>query len=216
MKELGVLVLVLALAPPVTATGQRVIDATRPPPQGRFGPQSGHFSGTGYRLPVRVDVAVRRDPADRQGRVIVEFTLTNSGTQDQTLPVSPNPRAFEPGNPAIAYSVTHLALYITSDRAGETIVAGGANLYGSQAKQQSLVKLAPGESIHVLAKEALRFPPPAARGPTLFTGHAMLNVETITQVAGKLTMDSREIGSAASPGYTPESLFRSRKARQPE
>jgi hypothetical protein len=74
-------------------------------------------------------VALRHGPAETNDSAIVDFTLTNSGDQDQIIPVSPSPGALEPTDSKVTCSVKHLGLYMTSDKRQELVVRGGAQLY---------------------------------------------------------------------------------------
>jgi hypothetical protein len=190
---------------PVVATSQVTIDATGPIHERQRIPQRGSSGSTGYRLPLRITIALRNGPRDKNDSAVVEFILTNLSEKDQTIPVSPNPGALESTDPKVAYSVKHLGLYLTSDKKQELIVTGGAQLYGSRAIPETLVKLAPGESIHVLAKVELKSHSSDGNS-SVFVAHAVLNDETVRQTDGETVMDSQEIGSAASSEYTPESL----------
>jgi hypothetical protein len=202
--------LFLLLILPVVAGSQVTIDATGPIRERQRHPRRGSFGSTGYKLPLRITVALRDGSREKNDGQVVEFILTNLGKEDQIIPVSPNPGALEPTDPKVAYSVKHLGLYLTSDKKQELMVLGGAQLYGSRAFTETMVKLAPGESIHVLAKVKLDSHSSDVGSSAVFVAHAVLNDETVRQTDGETVMDSLEIGSAASSEYTAESLSKGR------
>jgi hypothetical protein len=122
--------------------------------------------------------------------------------------MSPHPGDFEPGDPTASYVVRVLSLCVTSDKREAQILPGQAHLYGNEAVPGTLLKLAPSDSIRVLARIALPSPSGAELSGFVLVGHAMLDNETIRTVNGHSLSDLQEIGSASSPEYTLQSLFK--------
>ena len=200
--------LIALLIFPVSANSQLTIDATAPIAERQRLVRSGHFGSIGRKLPLRVTIRLQASPARADDSAIVEFTLVNSGKDNFSIPVSVNPTELAPADPKADYSVNHLGLYLTSDKRQGTVLRGGAQLYGNRSSPGTLVQLAPGDSIRVLAKVGLK--PQSAREDrqAVFVAHAVLNDERIRQVNTEAIMDSQEIGSATSSEYTPESFFK--------
>jgi hypothetical protein len=193
----------------VAALSQSTVDATGPIRDRLRKPTAGHASSTGRKLPLQIAIEVHGVSPEVSIPTDVEFVLTNSGKDHLTVPVSPNPGDLEPADPKVGYSVTVLSLYITSERKGEKKLPGGADLYGSRAWPATLVSLAPGESIRVLARVTL---PPIRitdqANAIAFFAHGVLDNQTINTVDDRTVEDTQEIGSATSPEYTAQSLLR--------
>jgi hypothetical protein len=193
----------------ISAPAQLTIDATGPHKEPRK-TSGGRGGGIGRKLPLSVAVEVTVAPVSENGKTIVEFFLTNSGKEGLRIPISPDD--LEPAGSQADYSFKLLSLYVTSDARRERILPGGAHLYGND-DSATLITLAPGEAIRVRAKVAL---PPASgadkRSTAVFVAHAMLADVTITTVNGKSLMDvTEDLGSAKSPEYTLEALYKSAK-----
>jgi hypothetical protein len=143
---------------------------------------------------------------DENGRTLVKFTLTNSGKNDLTFPISPNPGDFEPPDAKQSYTVRVLNLSVTSDKQQSNILLGQASLFGSDSAAGTIVTLAPGESMQVLAKVALP-PIDSHHGSLAFVGHATLGKETVKTVNGQVLSEAQETGSASSSEYSPSALL---------
>jgi hypothetical protein len=190
----------------VTVSGQLTVDATGPIRQAKRVAARGHGGGIGRKLSLKVAISTTGSPPDQNGKTLVEFVLTNSGTSDLTLPVSPHPGDLEPSDPKAAYTVMTLGLRISlSEKPG--IFPGGADLCGSAAFPGTLVNLAPGDAVRVLTRVTL----PETHGAdpdAALVASASLNNETIKTVNGQILSDSQEVGFARSPEYTLQSLLR--------
>ena len=91
------------------------------------------------------------------------------------------------------------------------MLSGGANLYGSRTSPETLVKLAPGESIRVLTRAALQQASSLeGTGEGVFVGHAVLDEEIVKTSNGETFEDTQEVGSATSGEYTLQSLSKVR------
>jgi hypothetical protein len=190
------------------ALAQVTVDATGPIRDRARTATSGHVGSIGRKLQVQITIEVTGVP-DVDGSSDVTFILTNSGKKELLLPVSPNPADLEPAD-SKSYSVKQLSLYITSDQKQEQVLTGGARLYGNRTFAGTLVSLAPGESIRVLARVAfpnLSGAEQSGSGP--FVAHAVLNDRVTSLVDGQIFENTQEFGSAISAEYSPKSLFRS-------
>jgi hypothetical protein len=192
----------------VTALGQLTVDATGPIRGRKREAIQGHGGGVGRKLPLKVAIWTTGSPPDENGKTLVEFVLTNSGTSDLALPVSPHPGDLEPSDPKAVYTVMTLGLRISLSEKPGTF-PGGADLYGSAAFPGTLVNLAPGDSIRVLTRVALPEGGDAAPGAETFDASASLVNQTLKTVNGQIVSDSQEVGFARSPEYTPQSLLKS-------
>jgi len=191
----------------VTAFGQLTVDATGPIRQRKREATRGHGGGVARKLPLKIAISTTGSPPDQNGRTPVEFVLTNSGTSDLTLPVSPHPGDLEPSNPKATYTVMSLGLRISLSEKPGTF-PGGADLYGSAALAGTLVSLAPGDSIRVLTRVALPEVCGEASNTETFDASASLVNQTIKTVNGQVLSDSQEVGFARSAEYTLQSLLK--------
>jgi hypothetical protein len=192
-------------------SGQVTVDATGPIHQRLRNAGAGSGSGIFRKLQLQIAIEVPRASPNDNRPTEVDFILTNSGKDELTIPISPNPGDFEPADPKVSYTVKLLNLYITTDMR-QGILPGGADLYGNRAFPGTLVTLAPGKSVRVLTRVALPLVLVADQTSTaVFVAHAVLNDETIRTVDGQTLVDGQEIGSATSPPYTLKSLFKSPK-----
>jgi hypothetical protein len=189
----------------IAASSQLTVDATGPIRERQRDAFAGSGSSIGRKLPLQVAIAARGSTADASARVIVEFTVTNLGKENIAIPVSPNPGDLEPVDPKASYTLNVLHLYVTSDKRRMSRLAGGADLYGSPVFTETLVQLAPGDSIRVLARLAL---PSGATTATL-VAHAALREEALRMVGGQPFLDTKDLGSASSPEYSLQALFKS-------
>jgi hypothetical protein len=193
----------------LTSLGQLTVDATGPIRQRNREAASGHGGSSGRKLPLQVAIQTTGFPPDENGKTLVQFILTNSGKIDLILPISPHPGDLEPPDPKAPYTLLTLCLRISFSKKPGVILQGGADLYGSTSFPETLVSLAPGDSIRALTRIAL----PEARdaGPDAaisFIASASLNDETIRIVNGEILSDIRNLGFASSQEYTSDSLLR--------
>src|SRR5258708_25047162 len=170
----------LFLAAPVVFSsmpsfGQMTVDATGPVRERSRVASMGQGGGVGRKLPHQIAIAVLGG-SDDKGRVEVDFTVTTVGKEGVTVPISPNAGDLEPADPKADYRVTRLSLQVIPHKRPGGILEGGAVLYGSSKLPETMVTLAPGDSIRVLTRVALPQVPPS--GPdTPFVASAMLNNE---------------------------------------
>jgi hypothetical protein len=187
--------------------GQATVDATGPARERVRVASMGRGGGVGKKIPLRASIAVLGS-WDDSGKIEVDFTLTNVGKDAVTVPVSPNPGDLEPADPKAGYTVTRLSLQIIPRKTPGGILEGGAILYGSSKLPETLMTLAPGDSIRVRTRVALPQVPSSEEHTVAFVASAMLNNETIKTVGGQRVSEMQEIGSARSPDYTMKSLFK--------
>jgi hypothetical protein len=199
----------LAVLSSTLALSQMTVDATGPVRERQRNAMAGHGGSIGRNLPLRVTIEIQGPSPNSAGKSVVEFTITNLGKTDLTIPISPNPGDLEPSDPKASYTGMFLGLRVTSGRAPGTILSGGADLYGSHSFPGTLITLTPSESIQVLA--LVTFPPvsPPESNADVFVADATLNSETIKMVNGQPLLDMQNIGSARSQKYTSQSLFKS-------
>jgi len=193
---------------PIAALGQLTVDATGPVRHRVREATMGRGGGVGRKSPLHVAISLVGD-GHENGKVEVEFTLTNTGKDGLTIPISPNPGDLEPADPKATYTVKRLGLYVTSDKRREEILPGRVHLYGSSAFPGTLVTLSPNESVHVLVLVGLPRPLGTESSTATLVAHAALYDETIETVGGQTLSDMHEIGSASSQEYTLQSLFKS-------
>ena len=186
------------------ALGQLSVDATGPVRQRAREGSLGRGGGVGRKIPLQVAIAVIGD-WDADGMIEVDFTLTNTGRDALTIPISPNPGDLEPVD-AAGYKVKRLTLRVTSSEMSGGVLPGGADLYGSPRFPETLTTVASGASVRVLTRVSL--PHSADAVENVFMASAILNDETIKTVDGKTLSDLREIGSAYSPEYRLRSLLK--------
>ena len=192
----------------VTARVQLTVDATGPIREKLRSATTGRAGSIGRKLNMGVDVHVRGTP-NGKGEVEIEFVLINSGKTDLTVPTSPNPADLETPDPNATYSIRQLRLFLTSDKKQQSIMPGGAELYGNRTHQGSLVVLAPGESMLVRAMVTLPTTDLPQANEKVFVAHVVLNDQTIRKVNDEDFEDTQEVGSVASPAYTASTLLRS-------
>ena len=188
------------------ASGQLVVDATGPVRQMARQPTEGSGGGIGRKLPVALTVETQGGAPDSEGRTEVDFVITNSGKADLSLPISPHPADFEPTDPNVTYTlkVLNLSMGLGNGRGPnrkETLLRGGARLYGESSSPASLAVLTPGESIRVRATVVLpsdRIPPGSSLS---LVAHAGLGDETVKSASGHTASSARESGSADSQDY---------------
>jgi|SRR5579863_4366297 hypothetical protein len=193
---------------PIGSLGQLTVDATGPVRRRVREGTMGRGGSVGRKSPLHVSICVVGGWRDN-GKIEVDFTLTNSGRDALTIPISPNPGDLEPADPKATYTVKRLSLYVTSDKRREEILPGRAHLYGSSAFPGTLVTLSPSESVRVLALVGLPRPLGTESDAGSLVAHAALDDETIKAVDGQTLSDIQEIGSSSSQEYTLQSLFKS-------
>lgn len=186
-----------------SAQSQVVVDATPPPRERLRPPTEGSFGSNNNVLPIKIAVGLSSASADRNGNPILEFTLTNTGKTDISLPLSPNPRDFEPVDPQTSYSVTVLSIYMTSRNNPRRMMPGKVDLYGSPTLSDSMAVLHPGEFLRVrsLGKFAT-IPEPSQSGEERFVCHVALKNESVSVNNGHTTERTDELGTADSGEIT--------------
>jgi hypothetical protein len=192
------------------ASAQLTIDASTPIRERHRQPSSGSGGSIGYKLPIQVTVKATGAAPDENGRTLVEFTLTNTGKKELSIPISPHPADLEPEESKASYSVKMLNVYLTLDTAGradrqQVTLPGGAYLHGSSDFPGTVVSLAIGGSISVLARVAL--PRTEDENGKVIVARVSLNDETIKTVRGQTSSDVKEIGSGESRDYPIRTLL---------
>lgn len=207
MRSLAIGVICCYLS--VGAYGQRTpdatLDATVPIRQLRWDVQGGSGGSAGARIPLSVTVK-RTGLTETPGEPTkVEITLTNTGKSDFEVPISTQPADLEPNDPNVEYTVTHLVLSISEVAPPFKIVAMVA-LYGKPDAPGSIIRLAPGHSICVLAM--VRFPSIPSAGPdsVRYRALAVQQYDTFAKRDGRRQLDAKDIGSSFSEEFTPSSL----------
>jgi len=181
----------------IASPAQTVIDATGTVEKPR-NITSGRVGSIGRKLPIKVTLEFPDTAAVDRDWLTVAFVITNAGQNDMLIPISLHEPHVEPRGKQLPYTVQHLHLLVTEQ---EGVLAGGADLFGSEAHPDTFLKLSPGKWLRVLAR--FRAPQESLKehkGKSLI-GHAVLNVETLETVNNETSMDSQEIGSAISPAY---------------
>jgi hypothetical protein len=181
----------------------QTVDARGPNREATTRVDAGKGGSIGRKLQLNISVEVLHPTANSDGTYDVLFLLTNVGSTDLVLPISPHPHDFEVGDPPKSYSVKHLSLYLTSDKQPE-LALWGAHLYGNSTIPVSLATLKPTATLRILAKLST----PSDTGRRSVTAHAVLNVEMIKSRSGEVSADSEEIGSAHSQTFDFNVLMR--------
>lgn len=155
------------------------VDATMQPsgPARGRGPFPGSSSaGHSAGLPIRLDLVVPNAELRPDGSVLVDFVITNVGTEPISLPFSVQQNIEQP--------MSVLTLWLTSDAIMDQfakdqqtgrlfridIVGTSAELYGRNDDPQSFAVLAPNKSILVHASSRIQLNP----GSHSITAHAEL------------------------------------------
>jgi len=100
---------------------------------------------------------------------------------------------------------------MTSGKEQISMLSGRSDLYGNLNSPETLVDLAPGESIRVLTRVALpQDSSSEGTGEETLVGHAVLENEVVKTNNGSTSADSQEVGSVISAGYTLRSLSKVR------
>ena len=194
----------------IAASAQLTVDETAPAKRRQREPTAGTGGGVGRKLSILVSIETHRSSPDENGGSLVEFVLTNSGKEDLSLPVSPNPADFEPADARRSYKVKVLNLYVTYDKPEANSLDGRATLYGNDSMPGTMVKLAPAESIRVLARVTFPSSTSAPNVPFVLVAHAILESETVRPIKGEVFSRSQEVGSSSSPEYSLSDLLGSR------
>jgi hypothetical protein len=177
-----------------SAQARLTIDATNqpaPPPRGR-GPfpgsaNPGHSAG----LPIRLELRIPTGELRPDGTTLVDFIMTNVGTEPIRLPVAVDQNMER---------TDLLALWFTSDAIKEygidktgrpmkvEVVGTSADLYGRSNHPETFHVLPPNETIRVYASSRVALNP----GTSSLTAHAELaRVGSGTEVVG--TSDAKPI-----------------------
>jgi hypothetical protein len=183
---------------------QLTIDARGPAQERTAQVSATRGSSTGRKAPLRVAIAVVGD-RDKDGRVEVDFTLTNTGKDPLQIPISLQPAGFEGGEPKAGYSSTRLSLWIFPRKRPAGILAGGTTLYGASGDTASMATLSAGESIRVLTRVAL--PQTKETANEVLIAGAGLGKEIVKEEGGHLVSDLEDIGSAYSEEYILRNLL---------
>jgi hypothetical protein len=163
----------------VAAQDPLIVDATAqpsPPPRGR-GPSPGSASpGHSAGLSIRLDLLIPTTELRPDGTALVDFVITNIGTEPITLPSSVNQN--------IGQHTAVLTLWLTSDAIrGQFVkdqqtgrlfkveaVGTSAELYGQSDNPRTFTVLAPNKSIRVHASARVQLNP----GTHSITAHTEL------------------------------------------
>lgn len=181
---------------------QTVIDATVPIRKRLRNPTAGQAGSIGRKLPIQMALEFPSPKSNSNGTVNVVFLLTNIGQTSLTLPISPHPGDFEPHDKNQAYTVQHLHLYVTWNRVPDSVLPGGADLYGNETHPETLLTILPGKAVRVLAKfKVPKESAPEQGGAALIVAHAVLDLEALKTVGGQTLLNSDEIGFSSSPGF---------------
>ncbi|MGH9564497.1 MAG: hypothetical protein ACRD4F_09275 [Candidatus Angelobacter sp.] len=186
----------------IALLAQTVVDATVPIHKRLRNPTAGQSGSIGRKLPIQVALEFPSEKSNSDGDVKLVFVLTNVGHQDLIIPISPHPGDFEPPDQNQPYTVQHLHLYLTSTKVQDSALPGGADLFGNESHPTTLLALAPGKSVRVLAwaKMPKELAPEPSTAASIFA-HAVLDLEALKTVRGQTISNSDEIGSSSSPGY---------------
>jgi hypothetical protein len=198
--------LVVLLSPGLILVGlaqdRLTVDASKqpsPPARGR-GPSPGSISpGHSARLPIRLELRIPNGPLQPDGTTLVDFVITNVGTETIALPSSLN------GN---GPSSDILTLWFTSDAIKDAyfkdtasgrpvkieIVPTSAELYGRSNDPRSFLLVAPNQSVKVLASSRVQLQPGTHRA----TAHA----ELLHLVVRNSSISSELVGTADSEAVT--------------
>ncbi len=193
---------------PLAAFGQLAVDATVPIRERLRSATTGTSGSIGRKLAIQVAIETTRTSPNDSGMTELDFILTNTGKTVLTLPISPHPRDLEPTDPKTDYTVEVLRLYVTSDKRQGLALSKTTDLYGSRMSPETLVKLAPGESIRVLTILVLPRDPHTSEAGETFVAHAVLDSETIRNINGQTVSNTQELGSASSIEYASRSLYK--------
>jgi hypothetical protein len=107
---------------------QVTVDATRqlaPPMRGR-GPFPGSTTpGHSADLPIRLDLLIPTGELTPDGTVLIDFRITNIGSELITLPVSIDQGSFLPQPPDTDFTLDILTLWLTSDAISDELELKG-------------------------------------------------------------------------------------------
>jgi hypothetical protein len=177
---------------------QPTVDARAPVRERAAQASTTRGSSIGRKMLLRVSITAVGS-RDDEGKVEIDFTLTNIGKEPLQLPVSPEPARSGGSESKLGYTATRLSLGILPRKRPAGILAGGAVLYGTSRDSASMVTLFEGDSIRVLTRVAL--PQNAGTADEGLVASANLGKETITEENGQLVSDLEDIGSAYSQEY---------------
>ena len=160
-----------------SAQDQLTIDATKqpsPPPRGRgpfFGSASpGHSPG----LPIRLELKVPTGELRPDGTTLIDFMITNVGTEPITLPISVDLYNSERTDLLTLWLTGDVKDWSPSLQIGRQVksesVGTSAELYGHSNDPQTFHVLTPNETIRVHASSRVWMKP----GSHSLTGHAEL------------------------------------------
>lgn len=193
-----VVLFVLTVMVSIPAAAQTIIDATVRTGEKPRNIKSGRAGSIGRKLPIQVTLEFPDKSSSAEESITIAFVLTNTGRNDLLIPISLHEHDLEPKNKDIPYSVQDLQLVVTGQ---DGVLAGGANLYGNDAHPETILKLAPGKWLRVLARVRVLDESITQKKGTTLIAHAILDIETLKTVRGETTLDSQEMGSARSAEY---------------
>jgi len=183
----------------VSALAQMTVDARGPIHELSRRADSGSGGSIGRKLPLKVAVEINGADPNDTGATLVCFVITNTGKDKLTVPISPNPGDLEPADPGADYTLSRLSFYMTADKDRRTVLSPETSLYGAQTFPETLMTMAPGESLRVLTRVRLSSD---KSDPPVFMAHVSLNTDKIRTVGGRTISHSQEVGSAESAEYT--------------
>lgn len=200
---------------PCVATAQITIDTTTQVRKEwkREGVRIGGGGGIGRKLQLQIAIEIAGTPFNgSNGRTILDFVITNTGSREISLPVSTNGTDVES-----AVSFRHAAVfveYMSSDKHHGVVLQSGpdsknpyVSLYGADSVPGTMKTLAPGESMRIRAEVALPNPTREEVSGRTLVARFMLDDETIVTRDGHRFLEAKEVGSASSVEYTPASLL---------
>ena len=185
------------------AQGQLTIDASKQPagPARGRGPFPGSSSpGHSAHLPIQLELQIPNGPLQPDGTTLVDFVITNVGTETIALPSSVNQND-GPSSDVLTLWFTSDGLkdeYLndtTSDRLVKfEIVPTSAELYGRPNDPQTFILVAPNQSVKVHASSRVQLQP----GTHKATAHA----ELLHIVVRDSSISSELVGTADSEAVT--------------
>ena len=206
-----------------SAQDQLTVDATgqlSPPARGR-GPFPGSATpGHSTGLPIRLDllvptgeltVLVPTGELTPQGTALIDFRITNIGSEPITLPISIRQGSLLPKPPNTEYTMDWLTLWFTSDAITDEYLdlkgldgqihrlktespATSAELYGRSNDPHSFLQVAPNQSVKVHASSRVQLQP----GTHTATAHA----ELLHILVRNSSSSSELVGTADSEAVT--------------
>jgi len=187
-------------------SGERFyVDARGPPREQRIRQTTNPNpapTASAQKSPLKLEMVVADRPLHVGATVPVWFTITNTGTEPLTIPISPNPADVEPADPHSGYTFGELLIRAQeaedSRHAGPTL-GMPTTLYGDPSSAGTTLMLYSGESLVVGADLQIK---PAEASPPLnisLNASASLQKVTLSPAKGALTESSVEVSHTESP-----------------